>query len=54
MNEETNAIEEAREIFENFDSTYTFLKDKYGNYKDCNVHNLWIGFKHWYLHRRPN
>ncbi len=38
-----------REIYEAFDGPSTFEKDKYGNYEDAVVHNIWVGFKNWYL-----
>jgi hypothetical protein len=41
--------EKAREIFEQFDTPNTFKKDKHGNYLNADVHNIWVGFKNWYI-----
>ncbi|MGD8567353.1 MAG: hypothetical protein PVJ39_04660 [Gammaproteobacteria bacterium] len=41
----------AREVFEQFDGKSFFAKDKHGNYTAFNVHNLWVGFKDWYIRK---
>lgn len=38
-----------RELFEMFDTPNTFKKDEFDNYLDQSVHNIFVGFRHWYL-----
>jgi len=40
-------MREARQIFESFNPSIAEQKDEFGNYKDSDVHNLWVGFKNW-------
>ena len=40
---------EIRSIFESFDPSVIGQRDQYGNYRNDNVHNLWIGFKNWVM-----
>jgi len=42
-------IEEAREIFEDFEPSIKQQKDNRGNYRNHVVHNLFVGFKNWYI-----
>lgn len=46
-------VKKIRGIFESFDGKRTFKQDRYGNYINPNVHNLWIGFKDWVEKNRP-
>lgn len=41
-------MKDITELFESFNPSIKNKKDKYGNYKEDNVHNLFVGFKHWY------
>lgn len=36
------------ELFESFNPSINKHKDKYGNYENTDVHNLFVGFKNWY------
>ena len=38
-----------RKAFETFDKGYMFQRDKHGNYNQPIVHNLFIGFKNWWI-----
>lgn len=44
-------IEKIREIFESFDGPSTFKKDKHENYNSTDVHNIFVGFKNWYIEK---
>jgi len=47
-------IQMARNIFEGFNPSSCKVKDKHNNYTQTNVHNLWIGFKNWYIREHTN
>jgi len=40
--------EEIRQIFESFEPSISNMRGHRGNYLKADVHNLWVGFKHWY------
>jgi len=46
-------FERIRDVFESFDAfSFNLKKDKYGNYINPAVHEIWVGFKNWFIENK--